>query len=721
MMKSSTLVKLVTLGIGAAVIRSMLKEAEKTATAMKLQDYFPQREFIDVQAMGRSDDPEALGFLLGCINDGLGCADMPGMGCTDGALGFNIFNSPYLVRQGFEGGRNQVPTNLPQRGLTSGRDPVGAPTRIMATGRQSLSPAFRQRIVAVARGGRNIGMGDYDDGLGFSFKKIIKKAFKAPEAAIKKIVAPVKKVVSKVTTKVASDLKKVATVVKKDIARTAKQVVKPLKTDFGNAFNLLRAKDPLFKKIAPLKPQAVESSATGVTEYHDAAGNVITEADFNAQQATVDAFNQQMADMEATAPGEIQFEESTGLYWSQDAAGNWFTWNDAHKGWEPDTSAQLVTDSYASQGATADATISQQTQTDSLPDGVIYDEGTQLYWAQDDAGNWFYFDEASQQFIQEAPASTQNVQEMLPDNDSEQSLINQINSEEAGNSSQGDTVVGFWDEGTGKYWYQDPDLSWWWWSEAVQEWQPDAPIQPTVVEHETGTGGEFWSWLFDWGKGGLGHLTSRQSGNRLHVLRALGNQVEAIPLKADKDGNVYAAIGGSLGCLGCIDDLAGADGLGFKLFGRTWGEVRENTANIAKDVAGHVTPSGALYKYIKGHNPKTYKEFHREVKSATPYALIVGGTALTVVSLGTGSAAGAAAIAGGVAELAAQGYKDKVQHDLKQDAEKAANDYDEAVALQSAGSSAVREDRMNPVFSWGWWVGDVDPDQRSLLTVGEQV
>ncbi len=748
-MKNGTVNKWIAAASVAAVVAAMLKAAAK---AKSLNDYFPQKSFIDATALSRSDDPAALGYFLGCVADSLGCADMAGLGCGDPSalgcamdgLGFNMFNAPHLIRQSFEGGRNKV-SNGPARGLTSGRgasghDINGEPTRSRPTGTLSLNHAYMAPLVH--QWSKRGGLGGFDaDGLGFSLKKSIKKVTHKISSDLKKVAAPVRKV----TAKVQSDIKKVATLVKKDIAKVAtqakrdlKHVVAPVKRDFGNALTLLRTKDPLFKKIAPIKPTAVESSASGAVHYYDQNGAEISEDQFNQQNADAEAFNQMMAEMTASAPGEVQFEESTGLYWSQDASGAWFQYDPASKSWNPD-SGTLATDPYQSPGIMpgedsnayddSQASADAAQPGDSLPPGVFYDAATQLYWTQDETGAWWYFDEGTGQFIQEAPEPTASspaalASQYTPDDDAEQAYIDQITAQEAGQDLDGNRqqaqAQGIVQDVNGVYWSQDPDGTWYWWSEDVQAWQLDEPMKPTVVEQETGTGGGFFKWLFNWGKGGLGHLTSRETGNRLFVIRQLGDYVDSVPLKADRDGKVYADIGGSLGCLGCVDDLAGAEGLGFKLFGRTWGEARKNVDTIAKDIAAHATPSGALYKYVKEKQPKLFREYRREAKTATPYILIAGGTVLTVATLGAGSAAGAAAIAGGVAELGAQGYKDYSAHETAKDVEKAQHALDEQVALEAAGSSAVREDQTIPFFSADWWMGDVDPDQTSLLTVGEQ-
>ncbi len=722
----SMLAKLVAVGIGAAVVRSMLKAAEQSAQAMRtpgVGDFFPQGQDINAMELSRTDDPEALGMLmdlmgLGC-NDGMGCAD--GMGCNDG-LGYasNIFNDPNRIRQGFEGGRNLgVPTRAAPTGQTSLANRTG-----MGLSFSRPAPNYgATRFGAVYMPAHQWGLrGIGDDGLGFSLKKSIKKVFKAPTQVLKKITAPVKKVVAKVNKAAGAQLKKVANLVKRDISkvttqarRDLKNIVAPVKRDFSNALTLLRSTDPLFKKLAPLKPQELHDEESGEVEYLDANGNHITEAEYNQQQAEADAYDQMIAAMEATAPGEVQFEESSGLYWSQDGAGNWYQWDDASKTWKQDAGTvvtdpeQTGGDSYQEEAAAPG---------DSLPDGVFYDAGTQLYWTQDDSGAWYYFDQGTGQFIKDADPDTEQAPAYSADNDQEQAYLDQIAAQESG---AGQDVEGFWDEGTQLYWYQDPDGSWWWWADAVQEWQPDAPIKPTVAEKENGNGGHFLKWLFDWKEEGLGNLTLKASGNQMYLLRQLGNSVEEIPLKADKHGKVYATIGGGLGCLGCVDDLAGAEGLGFKLFGRTWGKVYHNVDNIAKDVASKTTVSGAVYKYVKKNDPTVYKAFHKTVHDGMPYVLIAAGTALTVASVGTATPAGAALIAAGVAEAGAQGYSDYVKHESDKAIEKANDDYDEAVALESAGRSAVNADYTTPYYSLDWWMGNVDPDQRSLLTVGEQV
>ncbi len=764
-MNNDNIRKWLAVAAGAALVAAMVKKAN----AKGVGDYFPRRDFIDAETLARSDDPAALGYLLGCVSDSLGCAETMGsgigcegtaLGCALEGLGFNIFNSPTAIRQGFTGGRNSYDYgvhNAPQRGLTSGagasgRDHVGEPTRAKPTG--SLSLNYRIPMMEMYAAGRQPailrqyslrgarGMGDTDDGLGFSLHKLVKKIVAKPVQDIKKVTTKVKTEIKKATVAVKKDIAKVSKVAMKplqrDFGNAFKAITKPLKHDFGSAFALLRTKDPLFKKIAPIKPVALESSASGITTYHDANGDTITEDQFNQQNAEADAFNQQIADMQANAPGEVQFDSSTGLYWAQDASGAWFQYDPTSKSWAPEQ-APVVSDPYpgdtSASSSNASSTGDAQTAQpgDSLPAGVVYDPGTQLYWAQDDDGSWWYFDADSGVFVQEAaeptassPAAQANA--YTPDTGAEQAYIDQIEAQEAGQggsayagaqaSQDSQAIV---QDVNGMYWSQDPDRSWYWWSDDVQAWQPDVPVkQPVVVEQETGTGGGLFKWLNKWGLGGLGHLTSRETGNRMFVLRQLGDYVEALPLKADRDGKVYVNIGGGMGCLGCVDDIAGAEGLGFKLFGRTWGEVRSNVDTIAKDIASKVAPSAALYKYVKEKHPKVFKEYRREEHTATPYALIAGGTVLTVVSLGAGSAAGVAAIASGVAELGAQGYTDYAKHQANVQSERAQNAVDEATALESAGSSAVASNDTVPWFSADWWMGDVDPEQNSLLTVGEQ-
>lgn len=229
----------------------------------------------------------------------------------------------------------------------------------------------------------------------------------------------------------------------------------------------------------------------------------------------------------------------------------------------------------------------------------------------------------------------------------------------------------------------------------------------------------------------LGDLYDRRTNRSMYIVnRSPGKKPVATPIKADGKGNLYAWKGTQRHFLGCVDGLCGVEGLGFELFGRTYGQLRNNVDTTAKDIASKISPSAATYKYVKQSHPALFHKYRKTQVKAAPYELIAGGTALSVVTLGTGSAAGAVAIAAGAAELAAQGYHDYEQHKapvdsplsteydpagLQRDADQQA--IDEA-ALQSAGDSAVASDR-SATQNADMTTGDTDDD--SLLTIGEQL
>jgi hypothetical protein len=214
------------------------------------------------------------------------------------------------------------------------------------------------------------------------------------------------------------------------------------------------------------------------------------------------------------------------------------------------------------------------------------------------------------------------------------------------------------------------------------------------------------------------------------VQRHPGRKPSATPIKADGRGNLYAWKGSQRHHLGCIDGLCGIEGLGMELFGRTYGQIRNNVDTTAKDIASKISPSAATYKYVKQSHPTVFHKYRKTQAKAAPYELIVGGTALTVVTYGAGSAAGVAAIAAGTAELAAQGYHDYKVHEAPVDSPLSA-EYDPAqlqrdadqkaiddAALQSAGESAVASDSM-ATMNDDTTTGETDDD--SLLTIGEQL
>lgn len=224
----------------------------------------------------------------------------------------------------------------------------------------------------------------------------------------------------------------------------------------------------------------------------------------------------------------------------------------------------------------------------------------------------------------------------------------------------------------------------------------------------------------DWSMGGLGALHDRRTGRPVVVARRRpGNRLEVTKLHADRHGNVFGYGGATLHRLGHVDGLAGAEGLGFSLFGRSFGQIRNKVVKVERKAHDVFDPVAIGYKKLS-QNPTWYKRYRRADKAATPYLLIAGGTALSVATLGAGSAAGAVAIASGVAELGAQAYADKKKQDARHAYNEAGGDAGpqpqvDAAALQSAGESSVYGDTI-PSGS-----GDLVPEDSSdgLLSIGE--
>lgn len=583
-----------------------------------------------------------------------------------------------------------------------------------------------------------------DDGLGG-----LKKFFKKPQEVLKKIIAPANKIVKKINAPIKTAISKVNTQIKQDISRVNAQIKRDfanvsapvirdftkaaslVKRDFSNAVALLRYYDPLVKKLFPYKqPDAV----TGAMLYYDANGNEISEAEYNRLMVEAEKLEREMELMRASAGGnEIMFDPDTGLYWYLDPKTNqWYQWDMSAHHWFSDSvqitppedeGDDMIDEGNGggggggeSQGDGGDGTFDG-----SLPDGVAFDDVTGLYWWQDpESGAWWYSSTADGEYKLEASSSASSQMETRAD---EAGSYGQSVYEDAeylerlanSRTSSSDEVEGTWDESTGKYWHRDRDGDFWWWSDDIQAWQPDGAVVPQVVEQVNPYSREELGWD-GWGVGSLGHLANVHTGNRLYVMRALGNGVETSPVLADKYGKIFTANGGGMHALGDVDDIAGEEGLGFKVFGRSYGQIRDNVEKVAKDVAGHVTPSGAIYSYIKKNNPNIYKSWHKGVKDTSPYLLIVGGTVLSVASYGAASPAGAAMIAAGVAQAGAQGYSDYAKREAQKDADQSQKDYDaeqarqiEQAALQSAETSATDSLLEKPFYDWDWWLTG-DPD-----------
>ncbi len=189
---------------------------------------------------------------------------------------------------------------------------------------------------------------------------------------------------------------------------------------------------------------------------------------------------------------------------------------------------------------------------------------------------------------------------------------------------------------------------------------------------------------------GLGFLTSRASGRPLVVATHKHVQgrspivnrrpyVQVKPIMADKVGNLFHYDGAQLKGLGHVDDLAGQAGLGFSLFGRSWGTIAKTVIKREKAAHNLFDPVAVAYKWTTKH-PKYYAKWRRNEKIVTPYVAIAGAAVATVY---TGGAA-APTIAVAVADLAAQGAKDYEKNVAARKARAAQEGYDaEQEALNS--------------------------------------
>lgn len=231
---------------------------------------------------------------------------------------------------------------------------------------------------------------------------------------------------------------------------------------------------------------------------------------------------------------------------------------------------------------------------------------------------------------------------------------------------------------------------------------------PAVPGYWQDYGGFDWDWQAD----GLGDLVIKPNSHHNTspaVLTMLRSQQRPntygyflrqpherpIKLKADKRGMVYAQNGGTLHRVGPLSKLANALGLGCECFGRDvgvaglggWGDWRKKIYKGAEAGLKYGSTTGLMVQGYKKVDKKHYKEGRKAAKFAKPYALIAGGTVLTVASAGTAAPATAAMIASGVASLATQGYKDyseyKAEKEMEHLTNKAIREQREAEALDS--------------------------------------
>lgn len=474
--------------------------------------------------------------------------------------------------------------------------------------------------------------------------------------AVQKVTAPVQHVLKRVSAPVVKQ-------VKKDLKRVAAPVVKQLKRDA--AFVQKSLKRDL--AVATFKPLRKKGGGSGGSDaggeqvvYQDADGNVISEAQYNAlvnAQTTSDP-NQ------AVLPNPDQQSIS---------------YSDA------DAESLPMPDSFDDQGT------------------AVQDDPMTAMESGDAGGGQSYQDDAYLQLLANQTASEDQGAQDIYDQPTAPIAYQRPTAPSFDNDDQSQ------DSG------EDPAFS----SDDVA-----APADPDVAfigtEIQGNTMDDPYAVRDDWSMDGLGALADRQTGRRLAVVRRRpGRRLEATPLHADRHGQVYAYQGGTLHHLGHVDGLAGAEGLGFSLFGRSFGQIRNKVVKAERRAHDVFDPVAMGYKQLT-KNEKWYRRYRRADKAATPYLLIAGGTALSVATLGAGSAAGAVAIASGVAEIGAQAYADKKRSDANRAYDAAGGDagaqaaIDEA-ALQSAGHSAVYGDSFPDASGAGY----EHADDNDLLTIGE--
>lgn len=569
------------------------------------------------------------------------------------------------------------------------------------------------------------------DGIG-GFGSKLRKFAKAPV----KLVAKDLKKVAKLQV---GALKKVAAPVQKAVKHELKQVKRLAVT---NPLNALKKSAQIVKRDLVTNPKRLfghkskSASDGGATKYFDANGNQITEAQYNALTAAnsvspetvyqdydsnvitkdqYDALMAQQGQEYATDPDQSQgFDQSQVEepdYSMDQVAADLFAQTEEGGGQDTDQ-AWIVA---ATDAASDDAGFTDGT----FP--LTGDGAADLYdtWDYDPGhGNYAGIDQdpyAPQQFPQDLRQNTMDA--YASDQTSGDELI--MPAGEPSMPFTGNEFAVMYESedspSRGAAWSPDPDGS---------QWGNVNYGGQQMPGYWQGYGGFDWNWEED----GLGALVSRPDahGHQMpahmvlskpgstygyHLAPQAGGRVptsmahvagfshqdgpKPAPILADSKGNLYVTKGGSMHRIGSIDDLCdGNAGMGCASFGRDMGNglsggfksFLKKLDPVAKKVASRITPSGFLYERLQ-KNPKVYKEYRKAVHTATPYALIVGGAVATVATVGIASPVGVAAIAGGVAELGAQGYSDYKTHEAEKEYDKTMDEIAEQDRLNEAISS----------------------------------
>lgn len=508
-------------------------------------------------------------------------------------------------------------------------------------------------------------------GFGSKLKKAVKKKTKKLISVAKKPLQVVKRDVKKVAAQVKRDVKNVTKPVVRDFTKAAKLV----KTDFSRAGSLFGG-----KKKAPSK----QMQSTGGTIYLDENGNEITQAQYDALMAQYNAEYYQTPGFVPEDPnttfGADQFNTDSPTFTMDQVAADYFGQSQEEPGGSGfnDMDVLAYSQGYADETGFADGTV-PYTGSDlwEMPTGYDYDPLAAFYLPQD---------------VQEDTFDVYGG-----DMTSGNSMIMPV----------GDPSTPF---SADELWigYDDPDA----WSRGGA-WSPEPSGHGYGNPYEGGMqmpgywenyGGFDWDWQND----GLGDLVLKPGAHRNAspaVVSMLKSQmkpntygyfmrperIKPTTFQADKKGMVYARNGGTMHRVGPLTKFARALGLGCADFGRDMGvsglggflDFLKKSEKTAKKVAQYTTPSGYAAAHFKKHDRKHYKETTKALNVAKPYALIAGGTALTVLSVGAASPAGVAMIAGGVASLGAQAYSDVATREAEKDLDAAIERDRVAAAIDS--------------------------------------
>lgn len=519
----------------------------------------------------------------------------------------------------------------------------------------------------------------FNDGLGFSLKKKLKKAAKKVSAPVKKMVKTVQKVAIKMPMKA---LKKSSQIVKRDFTKATKPLVrdfkkgaKLMKTDFRKAGQLFGG-----KKKAP----SADVSPEGDVEYYDADGNRITQAQYDQLMSEANQSPPLIAPNYSDQQDQPTQTDDDFFLMPDDIPGDAVQSDMPSMSYdEGETDATYFENNYGTDGAESDV-VSAMSYGDNAreawgsADGDVPYGGADL-WMQQLGPYGMPGDPFAPQFLPEY-VQDGSLDAFAVQQTSDNSLIMPVR--EPAVPFTGDEYAVFYeeeaDQSGGGYGYAEPGHG------AASNYA--YAFDPSEYDD-------------NWGLEGLGAVVNRTTkkkmvlGNKAamrmssygYFLPVPGNK--PMPILADRQGSIYVANGGGMHRLGCIDDLAGVAGYGRAMFSRKvrakpkgkpnrstfggykkntglngWGDFFKKAEKVSKKVASRTTPSGFLYERMK-KNPKLYREYRTVAKQAMPYVMIAGGTALSVVSVGAASPAGAAMIAGGVASLGAQAYGDvKMDH-----------------------------------------------------------